>query len=160
MSKYKGRVYPSHGRYVGASSTPMTETKRKKGEKVGHQWKIIPIKKQRHVIYDTNYWKSFIHGRFAIPAGDTGGLSLWGSKPAMHRMLADHCTAETAVKTSGRGREVNEWKLKPGAPDNHLFDCLVGSAVAASIAGSQLSGISAPRKVKPTAAKRSRVTYL
>lgn len=159
-SKYSARIFPSHGRYIGASSTPMGELKRKKGEKIGHNWKVAPIKRQRHCTYDTNYWKSFIHARFVLAAGDVGSLALWGNKPAAHRMLADHCTAELATKTSGRGREVNEWKLKPGGPDNHLFDCLVGSAVAASIAGCQLSGLSAPRVTKPKSAKRKRVTYI
>jgi energy-coupling factor transporter ATP-binding protein EcfA2 len=164
-SQHSARVYPSHGRYVGASSAPMADAKRKKGEKVGHNWRVTPIKRQRHVLYDTNYWKSFIHGRVLIPLGDTGGLTFWGNKPATHRMVADHCAAEIATKTSGRGREVNEWKLKPGGPDNHLFDCLVGSAVAASIAGSKTSGITTlqrPATKKPTnaAPKRRRVTYL
>ena len=29
----------------------------------------------------------------------------------------------------------NEWKSRPGAPDNHWLDCLVGCAVAASTLG-------------------------
>jgi hypothetical protein len=93
----------------------------------------------RHVLFDGNYWKSFIHGRLAVPMGDPGCLSLFGRKPAEHRMLADHLAAEYRVKTEGRGRVVDEWKLKPGR-DNHFFDCLVGSAVAASMQGAMLFG--------------------
>jgi hypothetical protein len=44
------------------------------------------------------------------------------------------------VKTEGRGRTVDEWKLRPEHSDNHWFDCLVGSAVAASIQGAVLFG--------------------
>ena len=31
-------------------------------------------------IYDTNYWKSFVHTRWVVPMGDKGGLSLFGQK--------------------------------------------------------------------------------
>jgi len=44
------------------------------------------------------------------------------------------------VKTEARGRAVDEWKAKPGNPDNHWLDCLVGCAVAASMQGAVLFG--------------------
>jgi Phage terminase large subunit (GpA). len=52
-----------------------------------------------------------------------------------HDMLIVHLTSEFPVRTEARGRVVDEWK-KAGR-DNHWFDCLVGAAVAASIAGLQ-----------------------
>ncbi len=55
-------------------------------------------------------------------------------------MLAEHLTAEYFIKTEGRGRTVDEWKPRPEQPDNHWFDCLVGSAVAASMQGAVLFG--------------------
>jgi len=64
-------------------------------------------------------------------------------------MLADHLTSEYRVPTTARGRTVDEWKLKPGKPDNHWLDCLVGCAVAASMQGSTAQGTStAPRRGK------------
>jgi len=59
---------PGHGRYVGASSLPMTEGKRKPGERVGLNWRVPPLtgrREVRHVRYDTNFWKSFTHARLA-----------------------------------------------------------------------------------------------
>jgi hypothetical protein len=47
------------------------------------------------------------------------------------------------VKTEGRGRVVDEWKLRPERADNHWFDCLVGCAVAASVVGVTLPGTEA-----------------
>jgi len=44
------------------------------------------------------------------------------------------------VRTQGRGRTVDEWKLRPAATENHWFDCLVGCAVAASMQGVTLPG--------------------
>jgi len=136
-------VMPSHGRYVGASSVPFSEYKRKRGERIGHHWRIPNTqgrRQVRHVLIDTNYWKSFVHARLAVAMGDPGCLSLFGRKPAEHQLLAEHLTAEYRVRTEARGRVVDEWKLRAGSPDNHWLDCLVGCAVAASIQGAVLPG--------------------
>jgi hypothetical protein len=53
-------------------------------------------------------------------------------------MLSEHLTSEYFVKTEARGRTVDEWKQRPEQPDNHWFDCLVGSSVAASMMGARL----------------------
>ena len=71
---------------------------------------------------------------------DFGCLSLFGDKADLHRLFADHLTAEYRVKTEGRGRTVDEWKLRPERSDNHWLDCLVGCAVAASMQGVVLPG--------------------
>jgi len=44
------------------------------------------------------------------------------------------------VKTQGRGRELEEWKLRTPGTDNHWLDCLVGCAMAASMQGAVLFG--------------------
>lgn len=137
-SKFAGSVTPSHGRYVGASSIPMSEYRRKRGDRVGHNWRVPNVQGKRavrHVVYDTNYWKSFVHARLAVAMGDSGCLTLFG-KPSVHRLFVDHLISEYRVATEGRGRTVDEWKIRPERSDNHWFDCLVGCAVAASMQGS------------------------
>lgn len=146
QSRHSAVLLPSHGRFVGASSVPFSEYKRKMGDRIGHNWRIPNVQGKRavrHVVFDTNYWKSFIQARLAVPMGDRGCLSFFGDKPDQHRLFADHITAEYRVKTEGRGRKVDEWKLRPEATDNHWLDCLVGSAVAASIQGAILPGTDA-----------------
>jgi len=146
QSAHASLVMPSHGRYVGASSIPFSEYKRKRGERVGHHWRIPNVqgrRQVRHVLIDTNYWKSFIHARLSVAMGDRGCLSLFGRKPTDHQLLAEHITAEYRVRTEARGRVVDEWKLRAGGPDNHWLDCLVGCAVAASIQGAVLPGTEA-----------------
>ena len=84
-----------------------------------------------------------------MATGDAGCLSLFGSKPERHRLFAEHVTAEYRVMTQGRGRTVDEWKIRPEQSENHWLDCLVGSAVAASIQGAVLFGTApAPRMKK------------
>lgn len=140
-SKFAGVVLPSHGRYVGASSKPMTEYRKQPGDKLGFNWMMPSVIKKRavrHVIFDSNFWKSFVHARLAVPTGDHGSLTLYGRVPGIHQLLAEHLTAEYRVKTSGRGRTVDEWKLKPEHHDNHWLDCLAGCAVCGSMLGCTL----------------------
>jgi hypothetical protein len=92
------------------------------------------------VVFDSNYWKSFVHARLAVAMGDKGCLSIFGRDPEAHRLLADHLTAEYRVKTEGRGRVVDEWKARPEAQENHWLDGIVGCAVAASVQGAVLAG--------------------
>ena len=140
-SRFAGIVLPSHGRYVGASSKPMTEYRKQPGDRLGFNWMMPSVAKKRavrHVIFDSNFWKSFVHARLAVPTGDKGSLTLYGRVPGIHQLLAEHLTAEYRVKTSGRGRTVDEWKLKPEHHDNHWLDCLAGCAVCGSMLGCSL----------------------
>ena len=65
-----------------------------------------------------------------------------------HRARSPAADAEIYVVTAGQGRRVLEWRPKPSKPacgergrtDNHWFDCLVGCAVAASMAGVKVPG--------------------
>ena len=153
-SPHSAIVMPSHGRYVGASSVPFSEYKRRAGDRIGHNWRMPNVRGKRavrYILFDANYWKSFVYTRLAVAAGDQGCLSLFGKTAGQHRLLAEHLTAEYRVKTEGRGRTVDEWKLRPERSDNHWFDCLVGSAVAGSIQGAVLFGTqvkSAPQRTR------------
>ncbi|MSR56790.1 MAG: hypothetical protein EXS05_03855 [Planctomycetaceae bacterium] len=149
QSAYAGIVVPSHGRFVGASSFPFSEYKRKPGDRLGLNWRIPGVQGRRavrHVVFDTNFWKTFIHSRLAVPMGDRGCLSLFGNNPDAHRLFAEHLTAEYRVKTQGRGRTVDEWKSRPERFDNHWLDCIVGSAVGASMCGCSALGSEQPVK--------------
>lgn len=141
QSEFRGRVIPAHGRYVGASSKPMTDYKRKPGERVGLNWIITNSASKRatrHIAFDTNFWKSFVQERLASQIGDAGCLSLYGTRPYEHELYSEHMTSEFRVKTQGRGRVVDEWKLRPDRSDNHWLDCTVGCLVLASSMGCSL----------------------
>lgn len=158
QSPHAAVLLPAHGRFVGASAVPYSDYKRKPGERVGLNWRIPNVRGKRmvrHVLFDANYWKSFIQARLTVAMGDRGCLSLFGTKPEQHRLFAEHLTAEYRVKTEGRGRTVDEWKIRPEQPDNHWLDCLVGCAVAASIQGVMLFGTEAKPVVKRTRVKLS-----
>jgi hypothetical protein len=161
QSRFANVLMPSHGRFVGASSQPFSEYQRKAGDLLGHNWRVPSVQGRRairHVVFDANFWKSFLYARLAVAMADRGCLSLFGDRPDQHRLVAEHLTAEYRVKTEGRGRTVDEWKIRPERGDNHWFDCLVGSAVAASVQGVALPEthalVSRPRR------RRAKTSYV
>jgi hypothetical protein len=165
-SPHKAILLPTHGRGVKASEKPMGMWTKKPGEQCGLNWRIRKTTEGRaavrHGIYDTNFWKSFVHARFAVAAGDRGCLSLWGrtdqDRPITtteHRMIAEHCRAEDRTRVEAEGRKADEWRIKPGAPDNHEYDCLAGAAVGASMVGCVLPEHQQPKKPR----LRSRPRY-
>lgn len=143
QSPHAALLTPSHGVGIGPASKPMHEYQRRPGERMGTNWLMpVPTKRAvRHVRFDTNWWKSFVHRRLEVSMGDPGCLSLFGQGPDEHRMLADHLTAEYRVKTTGRGREVDQWVIRVDNRDNHLLDGVVGCAVGASIEGCVPPGV-------------------
>ena len=147
------RLLPWHGRYVGASSRPMSEWPKRPGERIGSGWRVVSGGSgRRHIIADVNHWKSFVAARLLTDAGSPGSLRFFGSRRHDHSLLASHLTAEYRITTSGRGRAVEEWKQKPDRVENHWWDCLVGCAVAASVSGlessSAVPGITSPEPKK------------
>ncbi len=147
-------VMASMGMSIRASSKPFSEYKKHPGDRVGEHWRIPRAYgrgKVRRVQIDTNYWKSFVHARLATAPGDPGCLSLFGKPGTDHRMITDHLLAEYAVRNEALGRCVDEWRIKPGSPDNHLLDGLVGCVVAASTLGASLfePGAKQARKQRP-----------
>ena len=105
-------------------------------------------RKQRHVVFDGNYWKSRVYRWLGTPKGDKCSLTLPGTVAHRHRMFIGHCLAEYPVETRSRGRTVEEWKLRSEKPDNHLWDCLVGAAVGASMSGAKPPGEGQVKKAK------------
>jgi phage terminase large subunit GpA-like protein len=162
-SVHAASLMASKGWGIGAAKRPMMEWPKKPGERVGHNWRIpIPQDRRvtRHVIFDTNFWKSFVMTGLSTSVGDRGCLSLFGRKPERHRMIADHLTAEYPVRTAGYGRSLDEWKLRPERPDNHLLDACVGCAVAASMQGVRLEQQAAHDTAAPVARKRVKASDL
>lgn len=139
-------LMPHRGYGIGAKSNPMANWTPRQGETKGTNWRKTPTTgtgRGLHVISDVNWWKTFVAQRLMTPPGGVGRLTLFGTDPREHRLFADHLTAEHPEKTEGRGRELYEWSERPGKPDNHWFDCVVGCAIAASVLGVKWSAAGA-----------------
>lgn len=149
---YSGVILPSHGRGIKAGDKPMNQYNKHPGETHGFHWYSTPGDGRRaikHVIADVNFWKTFLAARAKALIGERGSMSVYGKSQERHRMLLDHLQAESPVQTFGRGRELWEWKARPGA-DNHWLDCLVLAGIAASMSGCALDNLmpAAPDKPK------------
>ena len=144
-SPHATSLVPTHGRAIGAKGRPLSQYKVNQGERCGFHWFQTTgegKRATRHVLIDTNFWKSFLVARFRQAIGEPGALQLFGTGrgDADHDMLADHLCAEKSTRVEANGRVVLEWSLRPGRPDNHWLDCLVGAAAAASFEGVTLAG--------------------
>jgi hypothetical protein len=157
QSRYAAQLLPSRGVGIAVKRRPLAEWRKKPGDRADHPyWRIPATEKRgqvRQVMFDANYWKSFVHARLATADGDPGCLYLPGDRPDAHQLLAEHLTAEFRIKVKAEGREGYEWQAKVGAPDNHWLDGLVGCAVGASIQGVTLGDRLARAK------KRRRISY-
>lgn len=133
----KSKILPSHGKFVGASTEPLNANQsRQQGKRIGVNWRTALSKEMpvRYCLYDVNYWKSFFWERMNAVVGSRGCVTIFKMTPRDHLTFAQNLRSEYSVKVEGRGRVVDEWKLKPGE-DNHYLDCVVGCFVAASVEG-------------------------
>ena len=142
---------------IKAGNKPISAYKRKPGERYGAHWYMPAVRGTGDFPYlasDVNYWKSFVHTALQTAPGDPGALTLFGESAREHGNFARHVTAEYWTATYGHGRAVQEWKIKPGSPDNHWLDCLTGCACAASLQGIQSPGEQeAQRRTSPSRAR-------
>ena len=107
------------------------------------------------VKFDPDVWKSFVADRLLTQPGGGGCLQLFGDAPGDHQLLADHITAEYAVRVTTRGRTFDKWEQRPDRRDNHLLDVVTGAAVAASVQG--LAWSPSPTMPVHTAAPRKKI---
>lgn len=144
----RATINPCHGRYVRASQRSSLMWRTRPGDRGGTGWRMPKptTGKTRYVAYDVNHWKTFAMSKFAIEPWHIGSLTLFGDDPATHRMIGDQLASEYATRIEVGGDVFDEWSLRPGRPDNHLWDGVVGCVVGAAIEG--VSSVSIERGPK------------
>lgn len=155
-------VFPSKGYGRSTSSVGVAKWKPRPGERSGFHWRLSigEGKRGRQVQFDPDAWKTFVHGAFGVPMGGPTGLTFFGlvgndGKPkqaGQHELFAEHLNAEYSQPVTIRGDSFDKWSMRPDRNDNHWLDCLVGAAVAASVAGVAINttgSIEKPEYKKP-----------
>lgn len=141
-SPHAASIMPAMGFYLRPGPAWTTYFANKPGGQTGYHWRIPPPEGgQRYVLMDSDFWKSFIADRLLIAQDDPGGLSLFGRHPREHEPYAEQCCAEQREWRQIGDAGKWHWEQKPGRPDNHWWDCLYGSAVAASLLGVRVPGV-------------------
>lgn len=128
---------PSYGVGIRAKDAPIHKWIKKRGVRRGHYFVVQKPDRRLYpsCFYDTNYWKSQVHEGLLTPIGHQSSIVLYREQQSHHQMLAEHLAAERAVRVEARGRIVDEWDLPSFSPDNHFWDCLVGTQVSAALCG-------------------------
>lgn len=134
---FAGRLIPSHGRSFRPPKLPINDLPEKDGDRVGNGWRLRTPKanQQRHLLFDTDFWKSFSRDRLLIPPEAPGACQLYAGR--LHEMYADHQLSETSslFMDVATQRVVEMWELRPERPDNHFLDCAVGNCVLGAMLG-------------------------
>lgn len=138
-------IMPWRSRGVGAADKPFSEYHKNPGDKVGLNWRIPAAhgrKAVRTFTADVNFWKTFVKHRIQTRVGDAGCLTLPGKSYLENQLLVDHLLCEYGVQTEGRGRKLEEWRVRnPKNQENHWWDGLVACAAQASACGCALGGM-------------------
>lgn len=149
QSAFSALLMPSHGKGIGSGAKPISQYRKSLGDRFGVEWYIPRTagkRALRHIIYNTNYWKSFVCNRLNMPIGEKSSLSIYGNRTTNHETFFTQLQAEYKIRTESQGRVVDEWKCRIGR-DNHFFDCVVGASVAASYLGSSIPEASSESKI-------------
>jgi hypothetical protein len=155
-TQHLGRVHPMMGQFIGKDNRPWHKWTHKRSDLLGVHCKMqAPPKNTRGVaelLTDVNWWKSFAAERLSTPRSSDKAILLFDSPQHVHRLFAEHCTAETSSLEVGKsGNKVIEFKQARSDIDNDFWDCLVGACVLASIEGVKVDTESrdASREQKP-----------
>lgn len=139
QSVHSANLRPSHGYGVKPGGKPMCIWPENLAAQRSVEWveRQSAKKGSQYILYNTNYWKTFIHDRLAVSMGGRGCLSLFGRDPHAHQMFAQHLTSESRARLTDAtsGRVSDKWTIRPGVTENHWLDGLVGAAAAANTVG-------------------------
>jgi hypothetical protein len=162
-SRFAGQTAPSQGWYLHPNVDWPDAFLNKPGGRTGYHWRLLPpdATGQQVFLIDADFWKSFISDRMRFPAGDPGGLSLFGDNPREHEAFAEQWTAQDREWRERGEKGKWHWIQKPGKPDDHYFDCVAGVAAAAATLGVAVPGIvvETKRKRDPSARPSARQAY-
>ena len=155
-SPHRARIVPSMGLFVGANTKEWQKIKLDRKDKKGVNCKLVTPKESgsKELVYDTNFWKSYIADRLMCDQEATKAIVLFDAPVHVHRMFAEHMAYEDCVSVTGKsGTTVTEWRQTRtgGTVENDYFDCLVGNAALASIMG--ISTHDGGKTISPVSAK-------
>lgn len=110
------------------------------GEERGDGWHKLPLNPKnlvRHTRYDTDYWKTMVRTMWQAPVAASGALTLFDGNELTHYDFIQHMLSEKFMSKTGPRGTIDKWTMISGT-ENHLWDCLIMSAVACATLGNRL----------------------
>lgn len=160
-SSYRGLILLSRGKGIRAKDRPISEWSPQKGDRMGSDWIITRAGKSGRANqlcqFDANEWKRRMTSGLLLPVGTRESIGFPSAPPSVLQLPADQFVVERPTRVSTSERTKIEYDLPGHKPDNHLWDCLVGCAVGASVCGVTLVTDRLPQARRRV---RSRVKYL
>lgn len=160
-SPFRALWRASKGRAIDPGSKPLNEYRKEGADEVGWNWRIDAktTAKGRFVSFDTRPWKTQVVNSLIASPGSATCIYLPGERLVEHPMIALHLLSEyrDEVTSAITGRSVEAWKARPDKKENHYWDCLIGCAVAASVAGLKFSSAMAAGETPQPEAKKKRL---
>lgn len=142
-NQYRALLYPSLGRYYGATSRQIDDYTTAKTSRRGDHWLYYrdPVKAPGgQLLCDVNHWKTRLLTGLNAKTGDPARIRIFGGADE-HKLLMKHLAAEFMMIEESGGVRKEVWKPKrKGWTDNHLLDCFTGCLVAASVNGATFIG--------------------
>ncbi|MEQ9406898.1 MAG: hypothetical protein RIK87_04195 [Fuerstiella sp.] len=133
-------------------------TKKKKGERRGHHWRIILEEQGAKFQPDTNAWKTIVAEACTTPLGDPGAFTLFqpaNDRVSRHQMFADQLSVESGHVHNDETNQLTVW-IQPPHKDNHFFDTTyMAFAVASSLGCKRPDHRDAPKARQKQARRRS-----
>ena len=121
----------------------------------GDNWHRSKFKMGQAISHNADVWRMRTQKAFLNEPGAPGSISLYGSKPADHKLFAAQIVSEQLIEyVESENEKFYKWSLSTGSW-NDLLDALVGSLVGASACG--LGTRSNPRRSRP---RRKRISTI
>ncbi len=157
-STFANVLSPSKGIPRTTTARGVMEWQTRTGERKGWHWRMTKAERGRGqmIQFDPDAWKTVLHERLTMPLGNNKAISFWGhvsNDRQRHEMLAEHLASEYSDTVTLRGATFDKWFARPDR-DNHLLDCMVMAAVAASVSGLTLSPTADGRPLMQPAVKK------
>lgn len=175
LSKWKQICYPARGQAVTSTKRRISAWQDRPGEQhppkaIRRQCEWMVTSPKKHLICEVYHWKAHWQTRMntalSLPLQTPGSISFYGSATDVpwdeHLMAAEHLTAHFPVEQKIGSEEFIGWTPRIGAGRHDFLDCLINSAVAASVEKIELreeSAALAPSKPKPKTRKPVEAQY-
>lgn len=153
----RGMLYPSRGRsYTKYRATGVVG-------KPGDNFHVADWEKRgRVLVHNADEWRMRSQKGFLMPSATPGGISIFGSTPTVHKILADEICSEVLeeyIELTEGGNQFFKWGKKPGTLNDKL-DALVGCVVGTAYLGASESGLGAKPSRKRKAKPKRRVSRI